>query len=307
MKKKLLSILLLLAFVLQTPVYADDADSDKSPSAVESAIDVKTSMFSDYVCLMSMYAHPPKIEMLTEETKDAYYCAKLGDYEKAVELFDSYITEFTEIVGFHNTDYAEYSERVSEQAALMGEVYDFYCKVAMKYCSMALTCLSHYINCSQSPEEEGCREAHESEYLEHIETAQFAMSLVNYVARYVTLSFTKGMVNTSDDPEVIYGIISETFITPYDNEVYDWYNESYLVFKDSPEETEFNICDIPAAVYYEKDTAAAAEESADIVYWITQGEVYHRSRSCRTLKRSDEIFSGPVEQCNKPNKCKVCG
>lgn len=245
MKRKILALLAVI-LLLQTPVQA--ADTGETPPPAESTIDLKTSVFIDYSYLMSLYAHPPKIEMLTEKTKEAYYCAKAGDYEKAVELFDSYIAEFAEIAEFHEADYALYSERISEQAAIMGEVYDFYCKVAMKYCSMALTSLSYYINCSQSPEEEGCLEAHESEYLGHIETAQFAMSLVNYAARYVTLSFIKGMINPSDDPETVYGIISETFITPYDEDVYDWYNESYLVFKDNAEETEFDINDIPAAI-----------------------------------------------------------
>lgn len=306
MKAKLLSILLLLAIAFQTPVYADGVDPEEPVSVVESTVDVKTIVFRDYVCLMSMYAHPPKIELLTEKTKEAYYCAKSRDYEKAVALFDSYIAEFTQIVEFHNTDYAEYSKRLSEQAALMGEVYNFYCRVAMKYCSMALSCLSYYINCSQSPEEEGRPETHENKYLEHIETAQYAMSLVNYVARYVTLAFTKGMVNTSDDPEMIYDIISETFTTPSNEKAYDWYNESYLVLKENPEETEFDISDIPAAVYYQND-CAEAEESTDIVYWVTKGEVYHRKRSCRALKHSDEIYSGPLDRSNKPHKCKICG
>lgn len=257
MKRKILTLLAII-LLLQTPVQA--TDTEETPPPAESTIDLKTSVFIDYSCLMSMYAHPPKIEMLAEKTKEVYYCAKSGDYEKAVELFDSYIAEFAEIAEFHEADYALYSERISEQATIMGEVYDFYCKVAMKYCSMALTSLSYYINCSQSPEDEDCLEAHESEYLDHIETAQFAMSLVNYAARYVTLSFIKGMVNPSDDPETVYGIISETFITPYDEEVYDWYNESYLVFKDNAEETEFDINDIPAAIV--KDSEPAQEQDS---------------------------------------------
>lgn len=42
------------------------------------------------------------------------------------------------------------------------------------------------------------------------------------------------------------------------------------------------------------------------VYWVPNGEVYHRTPNCPTLKRSRTIYSGLKSNCPKPRPCKVC-
>ena len=42
------------------------------------------------------------------------------------------------------------------------------------------------------------------------------------------------------------------------------------------------------------------------VYWVPNGEVYHRTSSCPTLSRSRTIYSGSRSNCPKPRSCKVC-
>lgn len=44
-----------------------------------------------------------------------------------------------------------------------------------------------------------------------------------------------------------------------------------------------------------------------VVYWVSEGKVYHKSMSCPTLDRSTNIRSGSISQSNKSSCCKVCG
>ena len=47
------------------------------------------------------------------------------------------------------------------------------------------------------------------------------------------------------------------------------------------------------------------QASAGTVYWTPNGECYHSTSSCSTLKRSSNISSGTVEQSGR-RPCKVC-
>lgn len=51
-----------------------------------------------------------------------------------------------------------------------------------------------------------------------------------------------------------------------------------------------------------------AQSTAGTVYWVSDGEVYHSSQNCRTLKRSNpsSIRSGTVAESGKSRPCKVC-
>ena len=44
----------------------------------------------------------------------------------------------------------------------------------------------------------------------------------------------------------------------------------------------------------------------ETVYWVADGEVYHSTPNCRTLKRSINIQSGTIAQSGKSRPCKVC-
>jgi len=44
-----------------------------------------------------------------------------------------------------------------------------------------------------------------------------------------------------------------------------------------------------------------------IVYWVDDGEVYHLSKDCRALSRSDDIHSGTIAESGKERVCKICG
>lgn len=46
--------------------------------------------------------------------------------------------------------------------------------------------------------------------------------------------------------------------------------------------------------------------SSATVYWVPNGEVYHRTSSCPTLSRSRTIYHGSKSNCPKPRPCKVC-
>lgn len=54
------------------------------------------------------------------------------------------------------------------------------------------------------------------------------------------------------------------------------------------------------------ERAAEAIQTTETVYWVSKGEVYHRTSSCRTLSRSKNIYSGSVNESGKPRACKVC-
>lgn len=53
-----------------------------------------------------------------------------------------------------------------------------------------------------------------------------------------------------------------------------------------------------------KVTVSAKKETT--VYWTPNGEVYHKTPNCPTLKRSRTICSGSLSNCPKPRACKVC-
>lgn len=44
----------------------------------------------------------------------------------------------------------------------------------------------------------------------------------------------------------------------------------------------------------------------ETVYWTPNGEVYHKTPNCPTLKRSRTIYSGSVSECPKSRGCRVC-
>lgn len=44
----------------------------------------------------------------------------------------------------------------------------------------------------------------------------------------------------------------------------------------------------------------------ETVYWVSNGEVYHSTSDCSTLKRSKNIHSGTISQSGKSRPCKVC-
>ena len=49
-----------------------------------------------------------------------------------------------------------------------------------------------------------------------------------------------------------------------------------------------------------------AQSTEGTVYWVSEGEVYHSSQNCRTLKRSGNIQSGTISESGKSRPCKVC-
>lgn len=49
-----------------------------------------------------------------------------------------------------------------------------------------------------------------------------------------------------------------------------------------------------------------AQSTEETVYWVSEGEVYHSSQNCRTLKRSSNIQSGTISESGKSRPCKVC-
>ncbi len=60
---------------------------------------------------------------------------------------------------------------------------------------------------------------------------------------------------------------------------------------------------------YKTDGAAAQSVSGSkaVVYWVADGEVYHTTKDCVSLKRSTNIKSGTVAQSGKKRVCKNCG
>lgn len=46
---------------------------------------------------------------------------------------------------------------------------------------------------------------------------------------------------------------------------------------------------------------------AKTVYWVDNGEVYHLTKDCISLKRSTGIHSGTVAQSGKSRVCSNCG
>lgn len=62
----------------------------------------------------------------------------------------------------------------------------------------------------------------------------------------------------------------------------------------------------------EEQTAQTVQQQAlqqtqleGVVYWTPNGECYHSTANCSTLKRSKSISSGTVEQSGR-RPCKVC-
>lgn len=49
----------------------------------------------------------------------------------------------------------------------------------------------------------------------------------------------------------------------------------------------------------------AQSQSVETVYWTSGGECYHSTSDCPTLKRSNSISSGTIEQSGR-RPCKVC-
>lgn len=53
--------------------------------------------------------------------------------------------------------------------------------------------------------------------------------------------------------------------------------------------------------------AGSNSETSSTVYWVANGDVYHYSKDCTSLKRSSGIRSGSIADSGKSRPCKVCG
>ncbi len=51
---------------------------------------------------------------------------------------------------------------------------------------------------------------------------------------------------------------------------------------------------------------AADDETADCVYWVSSGDVWHITEKCSTLSRSKNIKSGSVSDAMAAGKDRVC-
>lgn len=49
-----------------------------------------------------------------------------------------------------------------------------------------------------------------------------------------------------------------------------------------------------------------SEDTSETVYWTGQGDCYHSTPDCATLKRSSNITSGSISQAGGRRPCKVC-
>ena len=63
----------------------------------------------------------------------------------------------------------------------------------------------------------------------------------------------------------------------------------------------------PATYKTDGAVAQSVTGSKAVVYWIVDGEVYHTTKDCVSLKRSTNIKSGTVAQSGKKRVCKNCG
>lgn len=52
--------------------------------------------------------------------------------------------------------------------------------------------------------------------------------------------------------------------------------------------------------------SSGTKSTTGTVYWTPSGDCYHKSQSCRTLRRSRTILSGPVSSAGGRRPCKVC-
>ena len=43
-----------------------------------------------------------------------------------------------------------------------------------------------------------------------------------------------------------------------------------------------------------------------IVYWTKDGKSYHYDRNCKMLKKSKNVYSGPLKDCPKSDLCDFC-
>lgn len=55
-----------------------------------------------------------------------------------------------------------------------------------------------------------------------------------------------------------------------------------------------------------KKQAPKPVDSGRTVYWVDNGNVYHSTPDCQTLKRSNNIHSGSISQSHKSRPCKRC-
>lgn len=55
-----------------------------------------------------------------------------------------------------------------------------------------------------------------------------------------------------------------------------------------------------------KDTSSPVKEETGMVYWVPSGKVYHSTKSCSALSRSNNICSGTIAESGKARHCQRC-
>ena len=126
------------------------------------------------------------------------------------------------------------------------------------------------------------------------------------IALLLLLSMAALMLGAcSDDGDTPLFVIkggTEVYSTP-EELIEDFYSTSSDATESSePDETE------PAESNF--DESGTDDETADTVYWVKSGEVWHITDKCTSLSRSKDIRSGSIRDAmlaGKTRVCKKCG
>ena len=72
------------------------------------------------------------------------------------------------------------------------------------------------------------------------------------------------------------------------------------------------VCTVKVTTTKKSSSSGSSNSSSNggsdgnTVYWVANGDIYHSTNECASLKRSTSISSGPKSECPKSRPCKLC-
>lgn len=325
MKKKFVAIILLVATLSSFPISA--AVSTLEPVTTDTVATAREVLQADQLYLSYFFTHIPNFEVFAEKMQAVMIYVELKKYEEAAEESDKLILELIEMEKQYKDDYAELERSLSDSMVQTLDVFKYYCDLGFAQCADALSELNNYMNGKRTYKSQ-------SKLKTNLDNFNICYNNVYIIDNYLDDAFRSASAAFYSS-HIIDAVTANDVFINYSKKftANDWYNK-YLDHIEV-HSSEYNFDDIIKAKHQaivnnstdstatasntdttssttetynqQEETQRPAQDETMIVYWVGNGEVYHKSSSCPTLSRSKNIQSGTISQSDKDRLCKVCG
>lgn len=267
------------------------------------AVYARQTLLDDFMFISMLKNYAPNFISYLERTDMIFTYGILGSSynEFAISRHKTALDQLSQ----YYEDYKESRDTLEKNISVWSKdifnVFDYYYNFLFSISADMICELTLYINnySSGKPYEEN-----KEWYYYWRDSIRKLDIFVNSLYIDLVLCYPTVIYNQDKDIKVLSRSVFENFTVSNDDG--DWYSD-YLKNKDIDLQCDVN--NIPSIISPTNNTynnSYSNNTYTYIVYWVNNGEVYHKSRNCPTLDRSSYIMSGTISQSGKTRPCKVC-